>query len=81
MAQNSQPQPVSDYTENPPPTAQVTEQAGSSRQAEPPATDLTVRAIQATEELAKDLKQFHPPTPGKGTFLFFLQNFPSQLTS
>jgi len=72
MAQNSQPQPVSvDYTEIPPPATQVTEQAGSSSQTEPPATDLTMRAIQAAEELAKALKQFHPPTLGKGTFLFF----------
>ena len=72
MAQNSQPQPISvDYTEIPPPATQVTEQAGSSSQTEPPATDLTRRAIQAAEELAKALKRFHPPTLGKGTFLFF----------
>ena len=72
MAQNSQPQPVSvNYTEIPPPATQVTEQAGSSSQTEPPATDLTRRAIQAAEELAKALKRFHPPTLGKGTFLFF----------
>ena len=56
---------MADDSEHQPPEGSppATEQGGS--QLETPAANLQRRAIQAAEELAKVLKQFHPPTPGK----------------
>ena len=67
-----------DSKHQPPEGSPPTTKQGRS-QLKTPAANLPMRAIQATEELAKVLKQFHPPTLGKNNFYPIPKIYPLSL--